>query len=85
MCSHQEMSMECSFSESKSIISKALRWVDLSLILGAEPFWYASSHRLAHKHHESPGLRPLNPNSSDGFLKTEKDPKFKPADSVFGY
>ena len=29
--------------------------------------------------------RPLNPNSSDGFLKTEKDPKFKPADSVFGY
>ena len=29
--------------------------------------------------------RPMNPNSSAGFLEKEKDPKFEPADSVFGY
>jgi hypothetical protein len=29
--------------------------------------------------------RPMNPNSNVGFLKQEKDPKFQPADSVFGY
>ena len=29
--------------------------------------------------------RPMNPNSGVGFLQKEKDPKFQPADSVFGY
>ena len=29
--------------------------------------------------------RPINPNSNAGFLQSDKDPKFEPADSVFGY
>ena len=29
--------------------------------------------------------RPMNPNSNVGFLKQEKDSKFQPADSIFGY
>ena len=29
--------------------------------------------------------RPMNPNSGAGFLQKEKDPKFEPADRIFGY
>ena len=29
--------------------------------------------------------RPINPNSGIGFLQKEKDPKFEPADRIFGY
>ena len=29
--------------------------------------------------------RPVNPNSGVGFLQKEKDPKFEPADRIFGY
>ena len=29
--------------------------------------------------------RPMNPNSGVGFLQKEKDPKFEPADRIFGY
>jgi len=29
--------------------------------------------------------RPVNPNSGAGFLQKEKDPKFEPADRIFGY
>jgi len=38
-----------------------LMFVDLSMTLGAFPALKASCHLRAHKHHLSPGFRPLHP------------------------
>ena len=58
------------FIFSKGIIFKASKFVDLARILGAQFDSKASSHRLAHKHHLSPGFKPGKSNSLTGVDKS---------------